>query len=101
MPTHLFSIIVPSFQRPSQLEGCLSALTGQRYAPERYEIIIVDDGSDAVPEDAVTKWIRSGEAETTPCRPRRGAQSRRRRGRGDHPGGSLHRRSGTDQRKSV
>jgi len=56
MPTPLFSIIVPTFQRPSQLEGCLTALARQRYSPERFEVIVVDDGSDTLPDRAVTAW---------------------------------------------
>ena len=56
MPTPLFSIIVPTFQRPSQLEGCLTALARQRCSPERFEVIVVDDGSDTLPARAVTAW---------------------------------------------
>jgi len=40
-----FSIIVPTFNRPRQLEDCLSALTALRYAVDRFEVIVVDDGS--------------------------------------------------------
>ncbi|MBW4708910.1 glycosyltransferase [Roseobacter sp. YSTF-M11] len=37
------SIIVPSYNRPEQLRGCLEALVGQ--IGPAYEIIVVDDGS--------------------------------------------------------
>ncbi len=37
------SIIVPSYGRPKQLQGCLEALTQQD--ANNYEIIVVDDGS--------------------------------------------------------
>jgi GT2 family glycosyltransferase len=48
-----FSIIVPTYNRPAQLETCLSALSGLDYAADRYEVIVVDDGSSS-PLDAVT-----------------------------------------------
>ena len=37
------SVIVPSYNRPDRLRGCLEALTRQDGGP--YEIIVVDDGS--------------------------------------------------------
>jgi glycosyltransferase involved in cell wall biosynthesis len=39
-----FSIIVPTFNRPDQLRACLHALGELDYAPDRFEIIVVDDG---------------------------------------------------------
>jgi GT2 family glycosyltransferase len=40
-----FSVIVPTYNRPRQLEACLSALAALRYAFDRFEVIVVDDGS--------------------------------------------------------
>lgn len=40
-----FSIVIPTFNRPEQLEGCLGALVSLNYPQDRYEIIVVDDGS--------------------------------------------------------
>ena len=41
-----FSIIIPSYNRPTQLAVCLEAVSRQEYPRERYEIIVVDDGSE-------------------------------------------------------
>jgi hypothetical protein len=42
--TH-FSVIVPVYNGSETLNACLLALVGQDYPPERFEIIVVDDGS--------------------------------------------------------
>jgi len=42
--TH-FSVIVPVYNGAETLEACLTALTGQDYPGERFEVIVVDDGS--------------------------------------------------------
>ena len=42
--TH-FSVIVPVYNGAETLEACLTALTGQDYPRERFEVIVVDDGS--------------------------------------------------------
>src|SRR5581483_11417986 len=41
----LVSVVVPTFGRPTLLERCLQALLAQNFAPESYEIIIVDDAA--------------------------------------------------------
>ena len=40
-----FSIIIPTYNRPAQLEHCLEALVRLEYPRERFEVIVVDDGS--------------------------------------------------------
>ena len=40
-----FSVIVPTCNRPRELEACLTALAALRYAADRFEVIVVDDGS--------------------------------------------------------
>lgn len=40
------SVVMPTRGRPQLLERCLDALTAQTLAPERYEIIVCDDGPD-------------------------------------------------------
>jgi glycosyltransferase involved in cell wall biosynthesis len=40
-----FSVIVPTFNRPKQLEECLHALARQTYPVTDFEVIVVDDGS--------------------------------------------------------
>jgi glycosyltransferase involved in cell wall biosynthesis len=46
-PTELpfVSVAVPTRNRADLLEGCIACLTRQQYPTERYEIIVVDDGS--------------------------------------------------------
>jgi glycosyltransferase involved in cell wall biosynthesis len=46
-----FSVIIPTFNRQATLALCLDALANQTLPPERFEIIVVDDGStDATPQ---------------------------------------------------
>ena len=42
--TH-FSVIVPVYNGSETLKACLEALIGQDYPPDRFEVILVDDGS--------------------------------------------------------
>ena len=48
-----FSVVVPTYQRPRQLAACLEALAALDYPLDRYEVIVVDDGSSQPPEDVV------------------------------------------------
>lgn len=41
----VFSVIVPAYNAQDTLDSCLTALAAQSVARERYEIIVVDDGS--------------------------------------------------------
>lgn len=45
-PLPRMSVIVPTRDRPRELAACLASLSTQDYPDERYEIIVVDDGSD-------------------------------------------------------
>jgi len=45
-----FSIIVPTRNRPLQLRACLEALASLNYPGDRFEVIVVDDGSRASPD---------------------------------------------------
>lgn len=40
-----FSIVIPTYNRPRLLEQCLRSLSRLRYPRERFEVIVVDDGS--------------------------------------------------------
>ena len=51
------SVIIPSYARPDALRRCLAALTRQTCAPDRFEVIVVDDGSPA-PLDAIVAEFR-------------------------------------------
>ena len=42
----LVSVIIPVFNDQEPLKLCLAALTQQTYAHSRYEVIVVDNGSD-------------------------------------------------------
>jgi len=52
-----FSIVIPSYDRPERLKRLLSAIAGQRFPRERFEVIVVDDGSP-VPLDALVAEFR-------------------------------------------
>ena len=52
-----FSIIVPTFQRPDRLCRCLAALSSMDYPLDRYEVIVVDDGSDPPVEPLVRDTV--------------------------------------------
>ncbi|HJS99655.1 MAG TPA: glycosyltransferase [Terriglobales bacterium] len=43
----LFSIIVPTHNRPKQLAACLRAMAEMDYPRQRFEVIVVDDGGTA------------------------------------------------------
>jgi glycosyltransferase involved in cell wall biosynthesis len=45
MSLPLFSIIIPTYSRPEQLAACLEAIANLNYPRERFEVIVVDDGS--------------------------------------------------------
>lgn len=40
-----FSILIPTYARPQQLANCLRSLTQLNYPRDRFEVIVVDDGS--------------------------------------------------------
>lgn len=55
-----FSIIIPTYSRPEQLVACLQSLTHLDYPRDRFEVIVVDDGSDMPLEGVVTplrNWL--------------------------------------------
>lgn len=41
-----FSVIVPTYNRPRQLDSCLNALTRLDYPRDRFEVIVIDDASE-------------------------------------------------------
>ncbi len=44
MPAPTFTIILPTCERPRQLELCLKSLEGQTLSRSKYEVVVVDDG---------------------------------------------------------
>lgn len=50
-----FTVVIPSRDRPAQLERCLEALTGLATPRERFEVVVVDDGSRVSYEESVAR----------------------------------------------
>ncbi|MBE2220043.1 MAG: glycosyltransferase family 2 protein [Anaerolineae bacterium] len=53
------SIIIPHFNDSERLACCLHALENQTYPTERYEIIVVDNGSDEPPLSVISQHPHS------------------------------------------
>lgn len=62
-----FSIIVPTYERPTLVRECVAALAGLDYPRDDYEVIVVDDGSATpladglgpVPEGLAVTMVRT------------------------------------------
>jgi glycosyltransferase involved in cell wall biosynthesis len=63
-----FSIIVPTYRRPEQLARCLSAIEALDFPRERFEVLIVDDGSPTPPVDLIESVDRSLHAQLVRAR---------------------------------
>lgn len=48
-----FSIVIATYNRPQQLAHCLQALSQLDYPRDRFEVIVVDDGSRTPPEKVI------------------------------------------------
>lgn len=65
-----FSIVIPTYNRPERLANCLAAIAQLEYQRDRFEVIVVDDGSNITLDDIVRplqekiqiKLIRQGNA---------------------------------------
>lgn len=51
-----FSVIIPTRNRPARLAECLAALARLHYPRDRFEVIVVDDGSETPPEAVVAAF---------------------------------------------
>jgi len=51
-----FSVVVPTFQRPEGLARCLEALATQELPRDRFEVVVVDDGSPNPPREIVARF---------------------------------------------
>ncbi|MEA5619321.1 glycosyltransferase [Cronbergia sp. UHCC 0137] len=51
-----FSIIIPTYARPQQLSSCLQALSKLNYPDDKFEVIIVDDGSPISLNQIISEW---------------------------------------------
>lgn len=54
-----FSIIIPTYGRPGQLSECLDSLTRLEYPAEKFEVIVVDDGTVPRPRDLIASYRES------------------------------------------
>jgi glycosyltransferase involved in cell wall biosynthesis len=52
----VFSIIIPTYNRPGQLADCLAALAQLDYPPDRVEVLVVDDGGALSPASVVDRF---------------------------------------------
>jgi GT2 family glycosyltransferase len=50
------SVIIPTHNRRAQVQGCLQALALQLYPRDRFEVIVVDDGSANPPREIVASF---------------------------------------------
>jgi len=51
------SIVIPTFNSAEVLSNCLESLTNQTVGREKYEIIVVDDGSTDETKDVAAKYL--------------------------------------------
>jgi len=52
----LFSIVIPTYNRPERLAICLESIAQQNYPVDRFEVIVVDDGSETPIEPVVASF---------------------------------------------
>ncbi len=71
---------MPTFRRPEALRETLTALLALDYPPDRYEVIVVDDGADEATSKIVYGFADRGVSVTLAAQLRRGAASARNRG---------------------
>src|SRR5207302_9488119 len=73
------SIVVPTRNRAELLCGCLESLLAQDYPRERYEIVVVDDGSEDETVSLVgSLGARAGRLRVRCCRQQGGGSNRAR-----------------------
>ena len=57
-----YSIIVPTYRRRESLVGCLSAIEALAFPRDRFEVLVIDDGSPTPPSDLLASLDRSLDA---------------------------------------
>ena len=67
-PAPRVSVVIPTYKRPELLTRCLDALVRQTLPPSCYEIIVVDDGSDADTRAACADVARRSASAASPWR---------------------------------
>jgi GT2 family glycosyltransferase len=51
----VFTIVVPTYRRAEQLSACLTSCAALEYPRERFEVVVVDDGTDPPPHPVVAR----------------------------------------------
>ena len=51
-----FSVIIPTYRRAAQLDTCLEGFSRLNYPRNRFEVIVVDDGSPEGPDAVIAQW---------------------------------------------
>lgn len=54
----IFSVVVPTYNRPDSLQRCLAALAAQELARDRFEVVVVNDGGVCSPQRFVERFRR-------------------------------------------
>ncbi len=80
----VFSVVVPTRNRPRELAACLAALARLDYPPDRLEVIVVDDGGD----EAIA-LAPSGGLPVTLCHQAHGGPARARNTGAEAAGGTF------------
>lgn len=77
-----FSVVIPTYLRPTQLMKCLDALSRQQLPHNQFEIIVVDDGDDRATAEIVQSFreVFGIEARYLAQAKRRGPAAARNRG---------------------
>jgi GT2 family glycosyltransferase len=57
-----FSVVVPTFRRPTALKATLAGLLAMDYDHDRYEVIVIDDGGDEIATGRVIAGFRNNGA---------------------------------------
>ena len=63
-----YSIVVPTYRRPDSLARCLEAIQGLQFPRDRFEVLVVDDGSPTPPADVVASLDHSLQAQLVSMR---------------------------------
>ena len=82
-----YSIVVPTYRRWDQLARCLSAIEALDFPRDRFELLVIDDGSPTPPTDLVASLDRSLDVQLVCARHAGPAAARNtgaRRARGRH-----------------
>ncbi len=82
-----FSVIVPTCSRPGHLKTCLDAIADLDYPRERFEVIVVDDGSKEPPESIVKGF--QGQLDIVLVRQENRGPAAARNTGADHAGGKI------------